>query len=74
MEKDRKRAERRPHADRVAHKRAKYYERWLDVSPDQYGRLRWNHFGCGCWMCKPYKYSKSLKYRVSERRRLQDEE
>jgi hypothetical protein len=38
-------------------------------------RLRWNHFGCGCKACKPWKHfrGKQLDYKVSERRRLQME-
>jgi hypothetical protein len=36
-------------------------------------RLRWNHFGCGCKGCKPWKHfhGKNLDYKISERRRLQ---
>ena len=36
------------------------------------GKLRNNHYGCGCRMCKPWKHGAEPKLKPSERKKCQD--
>jgi hypothetical protein len=38
------------------------------AQPRHFGHLRKNHYGCGCLMCKPHKWSGAIRH--SEKRRL----
>jgi hypothetical protein len=74
MERDR--AWRRNQSKRVQTKRYKDLEpnnktNWLD-SPSNLGKLKKNHFGCGCQTCKPHKFEDILP--VSQRKKLQKED
>ena len=76
MEKSRVRAERRRQQHRVQEQRAKMCDA-LGITPTEddegfFGHLKDGHYGCGCSMCKPWKWShRKDAVRPSERRRLQ---
>lgn len=63
LEKQRLRALRRK-AERKVQKRRIKNHRWLKESDDErlLGRLRHNHFGCGCTVCKPWKHRAGRKW------------
>lgn len=67
----------RHHAKRVQEKRLKKIKAisWfgLGVGKKHYGMLRKYHFGCGCFLCKPWKWKIESKYKISELRKLQKE-
>lgn len=71
----RDRAWRRYQAKRVQRKRYQVFKRWqasweskswLD-DPRKYGRLKKNHYGCKCFLCKNYDF-KYLKKKYKRRK------
>jgi hypothetical protein len=46
---------------------------WVDT-PSHLGKLKKDHFGCSCQMCKPYKHGRTDNLPVSQRKKLQSEE
>jgi len=75
LEKLRVRALRRYSERKVQRKRFKNH-RWLRKSdgPRLLGRLRHNHFGCGCIICKPWKHRAGRKWASWERERENSED
>lgn len=55
----RNRAWRRAQMKRMIVKRQQNWKLWgWEPRKEQLGRFRKTHFGCGCIMCKPWKYNK----------------
>ena len=76
MERDR--AWRRNQSKRVQDRRYKdlapvNQTNWLDT-PENIGKLKNDHFGCSCHMCKPYKHGRADPLPVSQKKKLQTEE
>jgi hypothetical protein len=77
MEKNRKRSERR-YSESVIQRRRFKKTRWInEIWPDTkhsnprvWGKLRHNHRGCGCSMCKPWNLTGVIP--LSTARQLQD--
>ena len=44
-----------------------------ELSKSHLGMLKKNHLGCGCSMCKPWKWGFDKKFTISERKKLQKE-
>ena len=66
-------SEKRHQSKRIQKKRASIWKsigfEWTN-DPRVRGQLRKNHFGCGCSMCKPWKNGRGKKYKISERKKL----
>lgn len=72
----RTRAWRRFQTEKVRRKRIKKWSitGWHITQEKHKGMMRKTHFGCGCSLCKPWKHKLELKYKASERRKIQDNE
>ena len=67
---------RRGQAKRVTRRRVKdlvssFWGSFISkAQPRNFGHLRKDHYGCGCSLCKPWKWGKRDRVRHSEKRRL----
>ena len=70
------RGERRYRAEKKQRQRKKKWEShgWNIESEKNLGKLKDGHFGCGCWMCKPWKHGKEKKLKPSELRSIENDE
>jgi len=71
-----KRAWRRHKTRRIQKKRLKNLmetQGERELSKSHLGMLKKNHLGCGCSMCKPWKWGFDKKFTISERKKLQKE-
>lgn len=71
MMKNKRRALRRHHERRVQANRARDAKILnIPLNDRSLGKLRNNHFGCGCGMCKPWKWGLDEDYPHSQKKKL----
>jgi len=77
----RDRSWRRQQSERIQKKRVRdlisgFWSKFMEMAePRHFGHLKKDHFGCGCFMCKPWKNSsKNIHRKHSDKKRLIDKD
>jgi len=67
---------RRVHAKRVQKKRIKKWAKsgsgWIIDKEKHKGMMKKTHFGCGCYICKPWKHGAEDKMKPSDRKKIDE--